>query len=438
MSAPGAHRPAVDLRRPARIGLAAVFLLLGVVGGWAATTVIGGAVIAQGEAMVAGRAKVVQHPDGGTIAAIAVADGDLVEEGDILLALDPDVVAAGLAIARARLAAALALVARLEAEHAKREELVFAYPDLPEAVTRTPLATGPQESRQREIFAARARMVRSTWERLDETLLQYDAQIEGLRGQIAAADTQIDVIAAEIEAQEGLVAGGLARQSALNELLRGRAEIAGRRAAYVADIARLEIAKRDSALATEQTEYGFREEVATALRDVSAEIDELILEIVTRQGQLDRMEIRAPIGGIVHEMQVGTVGGVVAPGDTLMQIVPLDEAMEFEVRVEPAAIDQIHHGQPAEIVLAAFDRQTTPRLAARVSRVSPAAIVDPQTGRSFYRVELTVAPAELLRLGEVALVPGMPVEAYLATGERTVLAYLLQPITTHLRRTFRE
>lgn len=430
--------PSADLRRPARIGALATLLLVGVLGGWASTTVIGGAVIAQGQAMVEGRAKVVQHPDGGRVAAIAVQDGDRVAQGDLLLSLDPDLVATGLDIARTRLAAALALKSRLQAEQAGASTVSFAYPSLPAAVTREPLDTAGQEARQTEIFAARREMLLSARDRLAETLLQHDAQIDGLRGQIAAADEQKALLEAEIDSQQDLVSGGLTRQSALNTLLRNRAELSGRRAGLIADIARLEITKRDAELATKQSEYGFREEVATALRDATAESEELILEIVTRQGQLDRMEIRAPVAGIVHELQVSTVGGVVAPGDTLVQIVPLDEAMEFEVLIDPASIDQVHPGQTAELVLPGFDRQTTPRLNAHVTRVSPAAIADPQTGRSFYRADVAVTPAELARLGDLTLLPGMPVEAYLGTGDRTVLAYLLHPITSHIRRAFRE
>ncbi|EEB82644.1 HlyD family secretion protein [Roseobacter sp. GAI101] len=179
--------------------------------------------------------------------------------------------------------------------------------------------------------------------------------------------------------------------------------------------------------------------MVTDLRDVTLEIEELALSIVTRQAQLERTDIRAPSDGVVHELQVTTLGGVIAPGGTLLDIVPQNAGYEFEVRVPPQSIDRVRPNQRAQVVFSAFDQQTTPKLVGHVRAISPEAVDDRQSGQSFYRVSLEVPQKELSRLPETAhLLPGMPVEAFLETQERTVLSYLTEPITTHLRRGFRE
>lgn len=433
-----AAAPRLDIGRPVRAGVVAVGVLAAVVGGWAGTTAISGAVVASGAATVLGHAKVIQHPDGGTVASIEVENGDAVAAGDVLFTLDPTLVSLNLDIARTRLAAALALKARLEAERAGADEIDFGQPDLPAAVGTRPLELAAEAAGQREIFAARAEVLEGNRARLVEALAQYDEQIAGTEAQRRAAAAQAELLQEQIATQEQLVAQGLARTSQLSDLRGTLADVEGRTAAHGAEIQRLLTAKRDAEIETLQSERGFREEVVTELRQVTGEIEELVLEIVTRQGELDRMVVRAPDAGLVHELALTTVGGVVEPGAVLMQVVPQDRGLAFEVQVDPASIDQVRPGQEAELVLAAFDHNTTPRLEAQVRTVSAAAISDAQSGRSFYRVELAVSDEELARLGAREIVPGMPVEAYLATGDRTVLSYLMQPIRTHLQRAFRE
>lgn len=434
-----AEVPATALRGAALAGAAGLVLLLGVLGGWAATTVIAGAVVAHGQTVAEGRTKVVQHQDGGIVSAILVENGDRVAEGDLLLRLDPTTVALNLDVARTRLAAALAERARLLAEQAGAGTLDLTPPPLPPAVLARPLDLDAHEAGQRRILEARAALLDGGRARLAETLEQLDRQAEGLRGQVEAAREQLALLDGEVESQERLVEQGLARQSALSEARRARAALAGDLASQEAEIGRIAVQKRDAELATLQEEGAFRERVATDLREVTDEVEELVLEIVTRQAQLDRMEVRAPAAGVVHELAVTTVGGVVAPGATLLQIVPQDGPAEFELRVSPSAVDQVEVGQEADLVLSGLDRQTTPRLLGRVVTVSAAAIPDPQTGHPFFRVEVDVTPEEVARLGpEATLIPGMPVEAFLRTGDRTVLSYLLHPLVAHMRRAFRD
>lgn len=430
----GAARPKIDTRHPALIGWLGLAVLVGIFGTWAALTQISAAVIANGQAIVHGKPKLVQSLDGGIVDAINVQNGDIVSAGQVLIHLDPTLLATNLDIARSKLAAALALQARLTAEQLGETELVFNYPALPFP---TP-ATAADEAGQRQIFAARVAVIQGKRAQLTEALLQLDNQLSGTAGQIKAAQEQMEYLQRDIENQSNLLQQGLARRSQLNDLQRNLSELGGQLAALNAEQARLINARRDRSLETQQAERSFLEQVVTDLRDTTTQVDALTLEIVTRTAQLDKVAIKAPAAGIVHELQVTTVGGVVAPGATILQVIPLDQGMDFELRIDPRAIDDVHIGQTARIVLSAFDRQSTPELQAHVATISAGAVTDPQTGQSFYRVGLAVPPAEITRLGALTLMPGMPVEAYLETEQHSVLSYLLEPITHHLARALRE
>lgn len=442
MTAPVAARPAAppasplrsDWRRTGLAGGIGLLLLIGILGVWATLTVISGAVIANGQAIVRGKPQLVQSLDGGIVASIAVRNGDAVTKDQILLRLDPTLLAVSLESARGRLADALTLKARLEAEQQGLAEPVFDFPALPFA----PVDTARYAQGQREIFRARAEVLRGGRDRLAERMRQYDSQIAGSNSQIAARRDQLGYLEKDLENLRALTSQGLARQSELSDLQRAQSDLLSQIAALETDLAQFSIARRDSTLETLQAERAFRETVVSDLRDATAKTEELILEIITRQAQLDRIEIRAPASGIVNEMQVATVGGVVAPGAILLEVVPLTQGLDFELRVDPRAIDQVYPGQRAQLVLAALDPRSTPKLEARVTTVSADAITDPKTGQSFYRINLDVPPGELARLGEARLVPGMPVEAFLETGDRSVLAYLIRPLSEQLRRAFRE
>lgn len=426
--------PNLDLKHPGRLGALAVLLLVGIVGAWAVFAVIGGAVVASGQAIVHGKPKLIQSLDGGEVIEILVQDGDVVEKGALLMKLDPTLLQVNLDIAYAQLASALALRARLEAERGGGKELSFDYPDLPFA----PLDTAEHERGQREIFEARAAFLEGQRSQLAEALLQYDNQSDGITGQISALREQMTVLDSDLEAMRKLSQKGLTRQSQLSELQRARSQLTGQMASLEAELARLTNARRDSELQTLQAERTFMEDVVIQLREVTSKIEELTLEITTRRAQLARGNIHAPAAGIVHEMQVTTHGGVIAPGSTILEIVPLAEGMDFELRVDPRSIDQVHPGQTARLMVSSFDPQTTPWLSAEVTSVAPGVITDPVTGQGYYRVGLGVEATELARLGDAVLKPGMPVEAYLETGERSVLSYLLSPVTSHLRRALRE
>ena len=424
----------IGMRGTILTGLAAAVLLFGALAGWSAVAMIGGAVITSGEAVVVGRARVVQHLDGGIATEILVAEGDVVAAGDVLLRLDPTVAQLNHDIARGRLAETLARRARLEAEHLGLGAPVFAYAALP-----FPLPyTGTHEAGQTQIFAARAELRRGARERLAERLAQVDTQIAGLSAQIAARRDKLALVEEDLAKFETLADRGLARGTQLSEFQRTRADLVGQIAALEADVARARISVRDAEIETLQGERSFREQVVTDLRAASAEIDELALEIVTRRAQLDRIEIRAPEDGIVHELAVNTRGAVIAPGATILELIPLAGDTSFELRIAPHEIDRVWTGQRAQVVFAAFDPQSTPRIFGEVTQISAAALTDPRSGANFFRATLAIPEEELARLGAVTIVPGMPVEAFLETSDRSVLSFLVDPLTRHLARAFRE
>ncbi|SMY09304.1 HlyD family type I secretion periplasmic adaptor subunit [Flavimaricola marinus] len=428
--------PLLDLRRPGWIAALAVLALVGIFGVWAGFTVINGAVIGSGQIAVSGRTKIVQSQDGGTVEAVFVAEGDWVERGQLIARLDPTIHAINLDIARSQLAASLTLRARLQAEQQGLSEIVFSYPALP-----FPLPdTSAFEDSERRIFETRAALLAGGREQLAEAQLQIGNQITGVTAQIDASERQLSLLQRDVANLESLIQQGLARQSRLSELERSLAGVAGELAAQQSELARLSNSQREQELETLQSERSFLEDVATQLREVTQRSEELILEIVTRQAQLDRVNILAPAAGVVHTLQVTWPGEVLPPGGQVAEVVPTQDEIAFELQLDPRAIDQVYPGQDAQIVLSSFDPQQTPRLIAKVGLVSPNAITDERTGASHYRVTLNVTPEHLEASGidPRTLVPGMPIEAYLQTGGRTVLAYLLNPVLSHLRHTFRE
>lgn len=423
-----------DFRSPAIAGGLGLTALLALLVLWAKFALISGAVIAHGQAVVHGKPKLVQTLDGGEIRKIDVADGDRVRAGQVLIELDPTLAQVNLGIAQSRLAEALARAARLRAEQAGLPAPVFAYRPLPFALP----DTAAEEEGQRQIFAARAEVNRGRRDKLTETKAALDQQIAGTKGQIDAVRAQIGLTEKDLADVVTLVSKGLARQSQQSDLERAKAELYGRLSSLLADQARAQTAIRDAEIEVTQADRSFMEAVVTELREAQNTIEQQTLEIVNCEAQLKRTEIRAPVDGIVNQLQTTTVGGVFPPGATALELVPTAAGLDFEVRIDPKSIDQVRPGQKVRLVLSALPRSTTPDLYGSVADVSADAIVDPVTGQRFYKAAVTVPPADMAKVSDLALVPGMPVDAYLQTGERSALAYLLKPLTDHLSNAWRD
>lgn len=434
MAAETAAVPRTGLGPAGWSAVVATVALGGILVGWAATTQISGAVVAMGSVIVSGKPKAVQHLDGGIVETIAVRDGDRVEAGDLLVRLDSTLLAANLEIYRNRLAEGLARRARLEAERAGAPAIDFGPPD--------PLLAGRDLARfhqaEAAIFAARMDIQAGQLAQIDERVAQFRNQIEGVEALVEAKREQVGFIEQELDRLRALLEKQLVREGQILTLQGTRSDVLGQIAEHLSEIARIGNSIRDADLEKLQSVRRFREEAVKELRDVSQQVEEVTQQILATEKQLGRVDIRAPVAGYVHELQIVTVGGVVPPGATMGQIIAVDDELGFELQVAPQEIDQVYPGQEVRLRFSAFNQRTTPELNGSVAAVSPATVQDPVTGMAFYRVLARVSPAELARLGEVELVPGMPLEGYVGTGERSVASYLLRPLTEQFQRAFRE
>lgn len=418
----------------AMIGAIGSIVFLGGLLAWAHFTMISGAVVASGTVIVRGQPKSIQHLDGGIVEEILVSNGDIVAKNDVLIRLDDVLLRANLKIYKDRLAEAYARQARLRAEQAGLPEIEFDYV--------SPLIeTNDQslhKSGQKEIFIARQLIQSGRNEQLTEKIQQFRNQITGVEGQVNAKRDQLGFIEKELSNAVSLYEKGLTTEGQVLGLQRTKSDLLGQLSEHISELARIENSIRDTELEILQGSRQFKEQVVTELRDVSTRIGELEQQIISTQKQLDRVEIRSPADGIVHEMQVVTIGGVVPPGGVVLQVIPRNDGVEFEVRVDPRSIDQVFAGQLARIRFPAFNQRSTPELIGSIKGISPTSITDPATGMHYYRVTLALPVKELQRLGDQVLVPGMPVETYLQTGDRSVLSYLVKPLADQIKHAFKE
>lgn len=422
------------LRWPTVIGIWMSLVLFGGTAVWAHFTQISGAVIAPGQAVVVGKPKSIQHLDGGVVEEILIADGELVKASQPLVRLDPTLLRANLEIYRNRLADGMAKRERLEAEQRGERELVFR--DTSDLVGEAELER--RRRGQLELFESRVAVLEGRREQLTEKIAQFQNQTKGVDGLIASKEEQLTLIEKELASMKTLSDKGLARETQVLALQRSRADLLGQIAEHQSELARIANSIRDTELEILQGDYQFRQEAVGELATVTTETEELVQQILSTEKQLDRVEIRAPVDGVVHELQVATIGGVVSPGQTILQIVPSDQGIEFETRVDPISIDQVFVGQDAKLMMTALNQRTTPELRGTVKWMSPTSVYDEASGLSFFRVQVLIEAEELARLGDVDLVPGMPVDAFLQTAERSVMSYLTRPLTDHLSRAFRE
>lgn len=422
------------LRWPARLGVLSAFVFLGGTFAWASLTEISGAVIANGVIEVEGKPKSVQHLDGGVVEHILVSDGQFVERGAVLIQLDDTLLKANIEIYKSRLSEAMATRDRLLAEQSDRADIAF---DLSDPLL-TDVDTAIHIAGQREVFEARRDLEAGRKEQLREKIRQFHNQTAGVNGLVAAKQAQQDLLDQELASMSALSQKGLAKASQLLALQRQQADLLGQISEHQSELARIQNSIRDTELEILQGQRQMKEAVVSELREVTTNIQELRQQIISTQKQLDRVALRAPNAGRIHEMQITTIGGVVPPGGTIMQIVPVDEDLGFRTRVDPSAVDQIYVGQAAKLRFPAFNQRTTPELNGSVADISPTSVVDEATGASFFWVRVTAPDEELARLGGLELVPGMPVEAFLQTTDRTVLSYLTKPMTDQLNEAFRE
>ncbi|WP_424933025.1 HlyD family type I secretion periplasmic adaptor subunit [Amaricoccus macauensis] len=418
------------------LGYAALGLLLLGLGVWGVTTRIAGAVVSSGIVAVQGNRQVVQHETGGVIAAINARDGDEVEAGEILVSLDGQKLRTELWIVEGQWYEILARKSRLSAERDGMDSIDFD----PELVARAEVSPSAVRLMNAQIqqFEARRHLLEEETKQLRERQIQIDNQNDGLASLDAATNEQIDLITREIENQEELLSQGLTQITRVLTPQRELASLRGTAGRVGASIAenKGKIAEIEIELVRLQAQV--REEAISELRDLEYREIELRERRRSLIEQINQLDLRAPVSGIVYGSTADTLRGVIRAAEPVMYIVPKDTTLIARTRIEPIHIDQIHIGQDAILRFSAFDSRSTPEVPGIISEVSADVIEDEQRGLRYYEADIELESDVFELLGDKQVVPGMPVEAYIQTGERSPLNYLLKPMTDYFNRAFRE
>jgi HlyD family secretion protein len=405
------------------------------VGGWAATAVISGAVVASGSVVVDSNVKKVQHPTGGIVGELRVRDGDRVHAGDVVVRLDETVTRANLAIVTKGLGEMMARKARLESERDGLDTITFPAQLLAEADDPDRAAAMDSE---RKLFNLRKTARSGQKAQLRERVAQLGEEITGLAAQQNSKAKEIALIERELAGVRELWKQNLVQLTRLTALEREAARLDGERGQLVAASAQAKGKIAETALQILQIDQDIASDVAKELREVDGKIGELVERKVAAEDQLKRIDIRAPQDGTVFQLAVHTIGGVITAGDPIMLIVPEADNLSVEVKVNPQDIDQLQLNQKAILRFSAFNIRTTPEIEGVVTRISADTSTDQRTGQSYYTVRIAMAADQIERLGEVKLLPGMPVEAFMQTRDRTMLSYLIKPLHDQFLRAFRE
>jgi len=410
-------------------------LLVTGVGGWAASTSISGALIAPGSIVVDSNIKKVQHPTGGVIGELLVRDGDHVKAGDIVARLDQTVTRANLAIIVKGLDEFTARKARLTAERDAADTITF-----PQTLMARAHETDIAQiiHGEQKLFELRRSARSGQKAQLRQQAEQLKEEIVGLTAQQKAKVREITLINRELDGVRDLFKNNLVPLTRLTQLEREATRLDGEQAQLIAAVAQAKGKIAEIELKIIQIDVDLSSEVAKEMREIDAKIGEFVERRVSAEDQLQRIDIRAPQDGTVFQLSVHTVGGVVTPGETIMLIVPNDESLIVEAKINPQEIEQVQLNQKTVLRFSAFNFATTPEIYGSVSRISADTTTDQRTGQTYYTIRISIAAEELSRLGRVKLVPGMPVECFIQTGERTALSYMLKPLQDQMMRAFRE
>lgn len=423
-------------RGPLLLGFVTLVLLVGGLGVWSVMTTLSGAIVAAGQIEVEQNRQVVQHPDGGVVAEILVSDGSVVQAGDMLIRLDGTLLRSELAIVENQLFELLARRGRLEAERDGAATMTFPA----ELIETAKVRPDVQEvaDGQVRMFAARAETLGQLIEQRQKRIAQIASQIEGITAQSASVASQIALVRQELVGQQELLAKGLVQVARVLALERELARLEGQAGELTASRAEAEGAMTEIEIETVGLTSQRREDALTELRDVAARELELAERRRALVEQIARLDIRAPVSGVVLSLAVTTPRSVVRPAEPVLYIIPQDRPLVIAVRVPTIHVDQVHVGQDVRLHFSAFASRTTPELQGRVVKVSADALTDERTQVPYYRTEISINPGEVDRFDGQVLVPGMPVEAFIRTDDRTPLSYLVKPFTDYFNRAFRE
>jgi HlyD family type I secretion membrane fusion protein len=411
-----------------------LFMGMLVVGGgsWATLSHLEGAVVAQGMLKVDDNLKEIQHRDGGIVTEIAVKHGDSVEQGQLLVRLDDVQIRTELQIVRAQICELVARQSRLLAERDNLDKVEF----LSEFSACAETAEHVRKGEER-LFTGNKMARDSQKQQMLFAIEQTNEELAGTKGRLDAKMEETGIIKKELRTVTGLFEKGLIANPRVHTATLDRARLDGEKAEIEAAIARLNIRISDTRLQILAIDQNARTEAQRELRLVEAKLTELQERQVAIKDRLSRIDIRAPISGRINEMAIYTVGGVITPAEKIMTIVPKNADLRVEVKLAPTDIDQVHLKQVARMRFSSFNRNTTPEIAGEVVHISPSVTRDPATGMTHYVGEIAFK-AQDVQLGEQQLMPGMPVEVFISTDQRTPLSYLVKPLSDQFNRAFRE
>ena len=419
-------------------GSALAAVLVFGLGGWAWTTELAGAVLAQGTVTVESKDKKVQHPTGGVVSDIRVKDGDLVKSGDLLLRLDETVTKSNLSAVTAQLDEIAVKKARLLAEQSGTKDIVWPQ-SLIERASEPELAT--IMGSERGLFDNRKAAREGQRRQLEERIAQLTSEIDGMKGQIVGKQSEIKLQQAELDRLVPLEKSKFVPLTKMTSTRRDLARLKGEQEQLVSSIAQAKQKISETKLQILGLGDDLRSEASKELREIQAQEADLREKKVTAADQLTRIEVRAPQSGIVHNMTIHTVGGVVGPGETLMMIVPEDDPLVIEAKVSPSDVDHVRAEQAAYIRFPAFDQRSTPEFTGHVVTMSADLTQDTsssQPGPPYYLARIMLNAEEQKKLGGLRLVPGMPAEVHIQTPKRTAMSYLVKPLVDQIALAFKE
>ena len=416
-------------------GLAVVFILVGGLGVWATTTSIVGAVIGSGVVVVESNVKKVQHPTGGIVGEINVKNGDQVKAGDLLIRLDETLTRTNEQMISKQLDQLMMREARLKAERDGNEAI-----SVPDILARRSLESDVAEiiNGEQSLFASRRESKAGQLSQLKERTAQLAQEADGIAAQIQAKTREIKLIADELAGLADLEAKQLVTTTKLAALKREKARLEGEFGQYEAALAQTKGRRTEVSLQMARLDQEMRTQVVNDLREAQTKIAELVERQIAAADQLRRVDIRAPQDGLVHQLAVFTVGGVINPGEQIMLIVPQDDRLLVEAKISPSDVDQVRKGMQARLRFSAFSQQTTPQITGEVVSLSPDLNRDQISGEIFFTARISISDEERAKLGADKLQPGLPVEVHITTEERTALSYLVKPMADQINRAFRE
>jgi len=400
------------------IGLMIILVVFVILGGWSATAPIDSAALAAGTVKVENNRKTVQHLEGGIVKAINVQDGDKVKAGDVLLILDQTQSLAELSILQSQLAISQATQARFVQHDDPRISQVIIS--------------------ENELFKARRASLQGETALLEKKIAQYETRIAGLESSNANKELLLRSYRSEIRDNRALLADGFVNKQRLVDVQRNKDRTDGEVEDNKSNIAGLREQIEETRLQILQVNRDFHRDVASKLSETQSTIFDLEERISTIADKVKRTDVIAPSNGMILGLKIHTIGGVLAPGTPILDIVPEDKALIIEAELSPADIDQISIGMAADIRFSSFKSGSTPVIDGRVITLSADSLLNENTGLSYYLARLEITPVGFEKLGDLQLLPGMPAEVLINTGSRTVLEYLLQPATDAIARSMIE